>query len=202
MYAHMLKSRSAATLKRGWTHLSVGCCAPKRPFSAPAVLVAQVLGDTHKSSTKRKAPMGACTRPTPLRPCPNMSHTNPTRHIQKRQVEAKTYRERCEGGRRGLRILRGPPFRPTSLSGADFWTRLIPTARRTHKPRTSSKTARLYGGDVHARGRPGGAAPERGRKNEKKQMICRTPPSFHLIIDEKLAKELESSSRIIGELEC
>ena len=28
------------------------------------------------------------------------------------------------------------------------------------------------------------------------------PPSFHLIIDEKLAKELESSSRIIGELEC
>ena len=33
-------------------------------------------------------------------------------------------------------------------------------------------------------------------------MICRTPPSFHLIIDEKLAKELESSSRIIGELEC
>ena len=168
MYAHMLKSRSAATLKRGWTHLSVGCCAPKRPFSAPAVLVAQVLGDTHKSSTKRKAPMGACTRPTPLRPCPNMSHTNPTRHIQKRQVEAKTYRERCEGGRRGLRILRGPPFRPTSLSGADFWTRLMSTARRTHKPRTSSKAARLYGGMSTLGGGRGGPPPsvdEKMRKN-------------------------------------
>ena len=168
MYAHMLKLRSAATLKRGWTHLSVGCCAPKRPFSAPAVLVAQVLGDTHKSSTKRKAPMGACTRPTPLRPCHNMSHTNPTRHIQKRQVEAKTYRERCEGGRRGLRILRGPPFRPTSLSGADFWTRLIPTARRTHKPRTSSKAARLYGGMSTLGGGRGGPPPsvdEKMRKN-------------------------------------
>ena len=112
-------------------------------FGASSAGSASALGDTHKSSTKRKAPMGACTRPTPLRLCTKHEPHKPHKAYPK------------------------APSRCKDLSGTVYLT--DPEGNRLEHCGSSREEGHAFGGTVPATGQPErmlGPA-DRGRQQTK-----------------------------------